>query len=175
MSKIKKRAGFTLIELLVVIAIIAILSGLIFPAVSLVLRKGIISTAQTEVKSIESALNAYLSDYGKFPRDSGTDDKIYGRIDSTSSGEKDNRDIIKALRGLDPATNPRRINYLEVSQNSLSVDGDMLDPWQNQYFIALNTDFDTILNVGTITNLEGRNIAVWTMGDPKRPEMIKSW
>jgi len=160
--------GFTLIELLVVIAIIAILSALIFPAVTGVLKKGKVATAQTEVKSIENALNAYYADYSKFPKDNGTADKTYG-----ASG---NKDIITVLRGLDNDLNPRRINYLEVSEKSLDGDGNMIDPWRTNYFIAVNTDFNTTLAIsgaGVTLNLQARNVAVWTRDS--EGQLIKSW
>jgi len=162
------RQGFTLIELLVVIAIIAILSALIFPAVSGVLKKGKVATAQTEVKSIESALNAYYADYSKFPRDNGTADRTYG-----ASG---NRDIINVLRGLDNSLNPRRINYLEISEKSLDSNGNMIDPWRTNYFIAVNSDFNAELVAsgrGVSTNLQARNVAVWTLDTDG--QLIKSW
>lgn len=168
MKQDANRQGFTLIELLVVIAIIAILSALIFPAVTGVLKKGKVATAQTEVKSIESALNAFYADYGKFPKDNGTADKTYG-----ASG---NKDIITVLRGLDTALNPRRINYLEVSDKSLDSNGNMIDPWRTNYFIAVNTDFNSVLALagsGITTNLQARNVAVWTRDT--EGQLIKSW
>lgn len=159
--------GFTLIELLVVVAIIGLLAGLLFPAVSGVLKKSKTATAQTEVKSIEGALNAYYSDYGKFPMDNGVADKVYG-------GSSGNNAIVAALRGLDNALNPRRINYLEVASKSLDGSGNMIDPWAGNYRIAVNTDFNTTLVTG-ITNLSARNVAVWSEGNPDGGTRIVSW
>jgi general secretion pathway protein G len=165
MKQYFKRQGFTLIELLVVMGIIALLAAIVFPAIGSALKRGKTATAQTEIKSIENALNGYFTDYGRFPRYSGDRDVVLGET------ARPNNQIIPALRGLDNERNPRRINYLEVAEKSLDADGNMVDPWGVQYKIALNTDFDQMLNAG-ITNLPGRKIAVWSDGSG---ELIRSW
>jgi prepilin-type N-terminal cleavage/methylation domain-containing protein len=64
----KDRKGFTLVELLVVIGIIALLAGILLPAVNHMRRSAQITAEKADFQSIGTALEQYKSDFGDYPR-----------------------------------------------------------------------------------------------------------
>lgn len=59
--------GFTLLELLVVLAILALLAGLVAPRVFNQLAGAKSGTAKIQIRNVESALELYRLDMGRYP------------------------------------------------------------------------------------------------------------
>ena len=59
--------GYTLIELLVVLAILGMLAALVGPAIFSNLGKGQRATAASQVSNLETALDTYLLEIGRYP------------------------------------------------------------------------------------------------------------
>ncbi len=145
-------SGFTLIEMLVVIAIIGILAGLLFPAIKGAMTKAKSGQARNDVKAIENAIRQYYTEYGKLPvrdADQGIGDFYY-----TAS---DQYQIINTLRAVasgwnaSHALNPRRIVFYEPPSRKGAVDGsgNILDPWQQVYYIKLDNNYDGTVDYGS--------------------------
>lgn len=65
--------GFTLIELLMVISIIGMLAVIVMPSLFGAKNKAYLARAQTEFKTIATALEFYVSDHGGYPPDASRD------------------------------------------------------------------------------------------------------
>jgi prepilin-type N-terminal cleavage/methylation domain-containing protein len=155
-SQIRPRA-FTLIELLVVIVIIAVLMGLAFPVFQAVQNSAKKTQAKIDLVQIVTAVNAYYTEYGKYPIVSNDD-----VISNTS-------DIFYTLRAIaqtgsanaSDAANPRKIVFFsppdakdnsrprsgiapqDATLNGITIRaGELIDPWGIQYKICINGTYD---------------------------------
>ena len=162
-----KRA-FTLIELLVVIAIIAILIGLLFPAFKAVQNQARQTQAKNDLTQIVTAVNAFYTDYGKYPT-SQTTDYVFG-----PGGGSANNVLFNELQGcpttgVPPPTcsanstlNTRQIVFISppavktpasprsgIATQAATVNpcfsaavGEFVDPWGTPYNVETDGNYD---------------------------------
>jgi prepilin-type N-terminal cleavage/methylation domain-containing protein len=168
--------GFTLIELLVVIAIIAVLMGLLFPAVGSVKDAAKKAQAKNDCVQIVIAVKGYYTEYGKYPMKQGStsDDRYDG----------DNDRLFNILRGTaqsgyDLDMNARKIAFIEPPivrdfsnpKSGIGNDGDYYDPWGTRYVILMDSDYNNELdnpysqNAGFTTLNTG--VIAWCLGKDK--------
>jgi len=156
--------GFTMIELLVVIAIIMVLIGLLMPAAMGVKNAARKARAKADVKQLDIALKAVLSDYQVWPNAIGGP--------STSSRDVLN-DVIKFLNGTDVANNTKGVCYMEFDKASTNGVG-FVDPWSQYYKIALG-DNGQVTPTGASGSAIPRPVAAWSVGPPGLGQFITSW
>ena len=138
--------AFTLIELLVVIVIIAVLMGIAFPVFSSIQNQARKTQAKNDVTQIVTAVNAFYTEYGKYPVPSTATNDGYSVGDGTTLSKA----MFDALRGLDPALNPRQIVFISPAEDTsqaspkgkLGSDGQFHDPWSSPYSIRIDADYD---------------------------------
>ncbi len=170
--------AFTLIELFVIMAVIAILMGLAFPAFQSVQNSARNAQAKNDLVQIVTAVNAFYTEYGKYPTAATTDVAAKVGAGGTSSDL-----LFRELRGLPTATmNPRQIVFMSPSDakdqtNSRSgiktSDGQLYDPWGAPYGIVMDANYDNqIANLYTADTGAGsasirQGVIAWSLGRNK--------
>jgi prepilin-type N-terminal cleavage/methylation domain-containing protein len=149
-------SAFTLIELLVVIAIIAILIGLLFPAFRAVQDQAKKTQAKNDLTQIVNAVNAYYTDYGKYPL-------VTADTTITSTSTPSNADLFYTLRAVNAgqntnsAANPRVIVFISppyvkdpayprAGIGTTTGVGQYYDPWGTPYVVRIDGGYDNQLN-----------------------------
>jgi prepilin-type N-terminal cleavage/methylation domain-containing protein len=176
--------AFTLIELLVVIAIIAILVGLLFPAFKAVQNQARQTQAKNDLTQIVNAVNAFYTDYGKYPI-SGTSDVTFGPGGSPTNNEN----LFRELRACAGPTgscasaavlNTRQVVFISPPDvkvaatprsgiGTTTFTGQYFDPWGNNYVVRIDGEYNNQVvnpytaNAGATPNLQIGVIA-WSLG-----------
>jgi prepilin-type N-terminal cleavage/methylation domain-containing protein len=184
----KHKRAFTLIELLVVIAIIAILIGLLFPAFKAVLNQARQTQAKNDLTQIVNAVNAFYTEYGKYPLPGATGTPDYYTY-GPGGDQTNNEMLLRELRGCTGPTgsclaaatiNTRQIVFISPPDVKNSATprsgigtaagnlGQYFDPWGNNYVVRIDGDYNNQVanpytaNAGAIPLSIG--VIAWSLG-----------
>ncbi|MBR1671622.1 MAG: type II secretion system major pseudopilin GspG [Fretibacterium sp.] len=119
---LRRRSGFTLIEIMVVVVILGLLAALVVPRIGPQVAEAQRTTAQTQIRSIEDALEMYRLHNGFYP--------------STQQGLDA---LVKA-----PTTSPVPKRYAEGGYIKKVPD----DPWGNPYIYRNDNGRIRIISTG---------------------------
>jgi len=154
----RRDRAFTLIELLVVIAIIAILIGLLFPAFSAVQNQARKAQAKNDLTQIVNAVNAFYTEYGKYPIATSGADVTYSTDNNTLF------DVLRNMTGINPgnALNPRGIPFIQPPTARDQTNprfgiktstGVWYDSWGSPYRVAIDGNYNNIARAPNYTDL----------------------
>jgi prepilin-type N-terminal cleavage/methylation domain-containing protein len=173
-----RQSAFTLIELLVVIVIIAVLMGVAFPVFSSIQNQAKKTQAKNDVTQIVTAVNAFYTEYGRYPLPTSTSGDGYSVGDGTTASKA----MFDALRGLDLGLNSRQIVFISPAEDTtqpspkgkVGSDGQFHDPWSSPYSIRIDADYDNKVPNPYGTNGAGadpirQGVIAWSFGKDTKP------
>lgn len=170
-------SAFTLIELLTVITIIAILMGLLFPAIGVAKDQARKAEAKTAVTGISTAVKQYYTEYGKYPLGNLSNAQSPGDV-IFGDGTNSNQILFDILRNYNSDTpgqpnqyNPRAIVFFDArtasdpnnpksglaTQDATNgvTKNSFVDPWGSQYRICIDGDYDNKISNLPYTDFQG--------------------
>ncbi len=108
-----RRAGFTLVELLVVMVILGLLASIVLPNFFGQARKARVKTARVQISTLETALDAFALDTGRYPT---TEEGLQALVERPANVKSWDGPYLKKKVPLDPWGNP--YHYEGPSQGS---------------------------------------------------------
>lgn len=184
---------FTLVEMLIVVGIIAVLAGLVLPAVIGGIQNGRITQAKSDISAIIMAVKGVEGTYGKMVKSpytfggktlTASNNAISfssfknGALDKNSDGYVAYQALIAELTvpGNSKLTarniNTRKIKFLDPKpsfdptknyDDAANLPHLWLDPWGNPYVILLNVSGEDKIVVSTSKTIAAR-VAVYSAG-----------
>jgi prepilin-type N-terminal cleavage/methylation domain-containing protein len=159
--------AFTLIELMTVIAVVAILFGIAFPAYISVMERARKTQAKNDLIQIVTAVNAFYTEYGKYPvAATGSDSSFGWQVPTIPTFQPFNAALFNELRACSATDtscsaaatlNTRQIVYISppivkdptnpksgicsTGGNAANV-GKFYDPWGSQYNVEIDSNYD---------------------------------
>lgn len=114
----RRLGGFTLIEIMAVVLIIGLLGGIVGAAIFGRIDQARVTTAKTQIKQIEAALDFYRMDNGRYPTsDQGLDALVHQpSIEPIPRSYRPEGYLAGGKVPLDPWKNPYQ--YLSPGQNN---------------------------------------------------------
>ena len=167
-----KSRAFTLIELLVVIVIVTILIGLAFPVYQTIQNQAKKAQAKNDIIQIVTAVNAFYTEYGRYPTTETTDAAAtYGTANNSGA-------LFNELRGKTTTLNTRQIVFISPPEDStqsnpkgkIGSDGQFYDPWGSPYSVRIDADYDNQVanpfggNTGAGPDPIRQGVIAWSLG-----------
>jgi prepilin-type N-terminal cleavage/methylation domain-containing protein len=155
MKRNRRRNAFTLIELLTVIAIIAVLIGLLFPAIKSALLKAEVTKSRVQISNLESAFKSYYAEYGHWPVADPILNNTYvvdTNLVALLQGLNNNASLTVLASATYPSVtpspvatsllqgNPRGLPFLSLKQAEVNATG-YIDPWKQPYFCRFDVTY----------------------------------
>jgi prepilin-type N-terminal cleavage/methylation domain-containing protein len=163
---IRKQTAFTLVEMLVVISVIALLVGLLFPAIGSAIRNAKRTKAKAEVTHLVTAFKAYYTEFGVWPTN-----------------------LVQSIQmSTGTLVNARGIAFYDFSPNDVDMStGFYLDPWRRPYWYRVDHDYNnSIASPFSGDGNVGQGVLIWSEGpgkanfsarksDLSNREVVTSW
>lgn len=173
MMRTSRNNAFTLIELLTVIAVIAILSSILIPAASGVIRQSRIASSKARLWQYITALENFKAEYNYYPQIYTDDGNNNGLIDLSATSRS--QDFVEALSGRRHNNGqPTAVggNYREIQFYTFSEKEFFNNGGDNFSSNRLSDPFNNT-NIFIMIDVDGNGIIRPSSSDPKSPGEIK--